>query len=276
VRLASPLTPNWDSPEGWVDALRRHGFRTAFWPLDEHADEATEDAYGRAADAAGIVVAETGAWSNPISPDPRIRAAALELCKRQLALADRIGARCCVTTAGTHGDTTYGPHPDNLSRDTFALIVDTVREIVDAVNPQRTAFTLEPMPWTWPDSPDSYLELLEAVDRPGFAVHLDPVNMINTPAKYYDNAGFLRECFAKLGRTSELSCEGHHARGRADRPPGGGAPGLGQLDFRVLLTELDRLDPDTPILVEHLTQDEEYRAAVAHVREVADSLGLAV
>ena len=52
--------------------------------------------------------------------------------------------------------------------------------------------------------------------------------------------------------------------------------GLGQLDFRVLLTELDRLDPDTPILVEHLTQDEEYRAAVAHVRGVADSLGLAV
>jgi hypothetical protein len=52
--------------------------------------------------------------------------------------------------------------------------------------------------------------------------------------------------------------------------------GLGQLDFRVLLTELDRLDPDRPSWWSTSAQDEEYRAAVAHVRGVADSLGLAV
>ena len=53
-----------------------------------------------------------------------------------------------------------------------------------------------------------------------------------------------------------------------------GRPGRGSLDYRVLLTEVDRLDPDTPLLVEHLPSDEEYRAAVAHVRGVAASLGL--
>ena len=37
-----------------------------------------------------------------------------------------------------------------------------------------------------------------------------------------------------------------------------------------------RLDPDTPILVEHLTEDEEYAAAVAHIRGVAGELGLEV
>ena len=51
-------------------------------------------------------------------------------------------------------------------------------------------------------------------------------------------------------------------------------PGQGALDYRVLLTEMDRLDPDTPILVEHLTTDAEYAAAVAHIRSVADTLGL--
>ena len=74
-----------------------------------------------------------------------------------------------------------------------------MREIVDAVEPRRTFFTLEPMPWTLPDSPDSYLELMSAIDRRQFAVHLDPTNLINSPAKFYDNAGLLRECFAKLG-----------------------------------------------------------------------------
>ena len=37
---------------------------------------------------------------------------------------------------------------------------------------------------------------------------------------------------------------------------------------------MDRLDPDTPILVEHRSDDRAYTAATAHIRNVADSLGL--
>jgi sugar phosphate isomerase/epimerase len=253
------------------------GFRAAYWPLDDDADRETVDAYAAAAAAADVVIAEIGAWSNPISPDEPTRAAALELCKRRLALADRVGARCCVTLAGSRAPTWDGPHPDNLSRDTFALIVDTVREIVDAVEPRRTFFTLEPMPWTLPDSPDSYVELMSAIDRGQFAVHLDPTNLINSPARFYDNAGLLRECFAKLG--PHIKC--CHAK---DITLGAeltvhlaeAIPGRGALDYRVLLTEMDRLDPDTPILVEHLTEEWEYAEAVAHIRSVADELGVKV
>jgi sugar phosphate isomerase/epimerase len=275
VRLGSPLPQTWDSPGGWIAALRDGGFRTAYWPLGDDAGDDEIAAYADAAAAADIVIAEVGAWSNPIGPDDATRAAAVERSKRQLALADRVRARCCVNLAGTRSETWDGPHPDNLGADTFALIVDTVRDIIDAVQPQRTFYSLEPMPWSPPDSPDSYLELLRAVDRPRLAVHLDPVNMINSPAKFYDNAGFLRECFAKLGPYVR-SCHAkdialgdeltvHLAEVR---------PGLGALDFRVLLTEMDRLDPDTPILVEHLTSDAEYAAAVAHIRAVAAELGL--
>ena len=221
------------------------------------------------------MIAEIGAWSNPISPDDATRASAIERCKTRLELADRVGARCCVTLAGSRSETWDGPHPDNLSRETFALIVDTVREIIDAVGPTRTFFTLEPMPWTLPDSPDSYLELLHAIERPRFAVHLDPTNLINSPAKYFDNAGLLRECFAKLGPYIKC-CHAKDVTLGAELPVhlAEARPGLGTLDYRVLLTEMDRLDPDTPILVEHLTTDEEYRAATAHIRSVADSLGV--
>jgi sugar phosphate isomerase/epimerase len=278
VRLASPLPATWDSPDGWVDALRRHGFRAAYWPLADDAGEAEVDAYAEAARAAGIVIAEIGAWhTNPISPDAATRARGLERCRAQLALADRVGARCCVNVAGSRGDAWDAPHPDNLGADTFALIVDTVREILDAVQPARTYYTLEPMPFTLPDSPDSYLALLRAVDRPRFAVHLDPVNFVNSPAKLYDNAALLRECFAKLGPhirsvhakdivlTPQLTVHLDEVR-----------PGLGVLDLEVLLRAVDRLDPDTPLLVEHLGSDADYAAAVAHIRSVAGALGLAV
>jgi sugar phosphate isomerase/epimerase len=278
VRLASPLPWTWDSPDGWIGALRRHGFRAAYWPLPDDAGDAEVDAYAAAAHAAGIVIAEIGAWhANPLSPDAATRARGVERCCAQLALADRVGARCCVNVAGSRGAAWDDPHPDNLSADTFALIVDTTREILDAVQPARTYYTLEPMPFTLPDSPDSYLALLKAIDRPGFAVHLDPVNFVNSPAKLYDNAGLLRECFAKLGP----HIRSVHAKDIVLEPRltvhlDEVRPGLGVLDFRVLLTELDRLDPDTPILVEHLGSDADYAAAVAHVRGVAESLGLAV
>ena len=277
VRLGSPLPQTWDSPAGWIAAVRAGGFRTAHWPL---GDEATADeiaAYARAAAEADIVIAEIGVWNNPLNRDDAARSAAVELCKRRLALADEVDAPCCVNLAGTLADSWDGPHPGNLSPDTFALIVDTVREIIDAVGPRRTSYTLEPMPWSLPDSVDSYLALLEAIDRPRFAVHLDPVNLINSPAKFYDNAGLLRDCFRRLGP----HIRSIHAKDIVLGPEltvhlTEVRPGLGSLDYRVLLTEADRLDPDTPLLVEHLPNDDEYRAAVAHVRGVADALGLTV
>jgi sugar phosphate isomerase/epimerase len=275
VRLGSPLTQTWDSPDGWIAVLRERAFRAAYWPLGDDADADTVRAYADAAAAADIVIAEIGAWSNPISPDEATRTGALELCKQRLELADRVGARCCVNLAGSRGDEWMGPHPENLSRETFALIVDSVREIIDAVEPQRTFYTLEPMPWTLPDSADSYLELMAAIDRERFAVHFDSTNLINSPARFYDHAGLMRECFAKLGphikccHAKDITLANELTVHLAEAIPGRGA-----FDFEVLLTEMDRLDPDTPILVEHLTHDWEYAEAAAHIRSVADSLGL--
>jgi sugar phosphate isomerase/epimerase len=275
VRLASPLPKTFDSPEGWIALLRERGFRTAYWPLESGTPPDTVDAYAAAASEAGISIAEIGAWSNPLSPDDAERAAAREHSKTQLALADRVGACCCVNIAGSHSSVWDGPHPENLSRDTFALIVDSVRDILDAVQPSRTSYTLEPMPWVWPDSPDAYLELLAAIDRPRFAVHLDPINMINTPAKLYDNAGFLRECFDKLGphvravHAKDMTITADLTLHMPER-----RPGLGDIDFHAFITQMQRLDAATPFLVEHLPSDEEYVAAVAHVRAVAGELGV--
>ena len=276
MRLASPLPHTFDSPEGWVELLRERGFRTAYWPLPDDASFDEVDAYALAAESAGISIAEVGAWlANPLSRDDTVRAQGLARCQERLALADRVNARCCVNISGSFSDVWDGPHPDSLSPDTFALIVDSVREIIDAVQPERTYYALEPMPYLLPDSPDSYLALLEAVERDRFAVHLDPVNMINTPAKLYDHAGFLRECFDKLGphvravHAKDMTITNQLTLDMPER-----RPGLGDIDFRVFMTEMQRLDPDTPFLVEHLDSDEDYVAAVAHVRAVADELGV--
>jgi sugar phosphate isomerase/epimerase len=275
MRLGAPIFGPSTDPDAWIAAVQRRGYRAAYCPLKPDADAATIRAYARAAERADIVIAEVGAWSNPLSPDADTRAAAIAKCQASLALADQIGARCCVNIAGSRGAKWDGPHPADLTPETFGLIVQSVREIIDAVKPSRTFYTLETMPWMVPDSADSYLALIAAIDRKQFAVHLDIVNLICSPQRFFDNAGLIRECVAKLGPQIK-SC---HAKdiALADRLTvhlDEVRPGLGGLDYRTLLRELAGRDPDLPLMLEHLPDPEEYDQAAAHVRAVAQEIGV--
>jgi sugar phosphate isomerase/epimerase len=274
MRLGAPVVVERGDPEAWIAALREHGYSTAAWPLDTAEPDDVVQAYCRQANRADVTIAEVGAWCNPLSRDQTTREAAIRRCQERLALADTIGARCCVNIAGSRAEQWDGPDVDNFSDDTFAMIVDVVREIIDAVRPSRTFYALEPMPWIYPDSADSYLALIRAIDRPRFAVHLDPVNVITSPRTYFANGELIREWFTKLGPAIK-SCHakdillGRRLTVHLDEV----RPGLGALDYRTYLRELSRLDPDTPLLLEHLPEHKEYRLAAEHLRSVAAEIG---
>jgi sugar phosphate isomerase/epimerase len=275
MRLGGPIFEPCPDPGTWAQAVRRAGYRAAYCPLAPTAADDTVRAYARAAAAADIVIGEVGAWSNPLSPDAPTRQAALDTCIAGLALAERIGARCCVNIAGSRGTKWDGPCPLDLAPDSFDLIVEMVRAIIDAVKPSRTFYTLETMPWMLPDSAAAYLRLLRAVDRQAFAVHLDPVNLVNAPALAFDTARLLRDCFVSLGPYirschakdillgSELTVHLDEVR-----------PGLGSLDYAVYLHELSRLEPDVTLLIEHLPSAAEFTAAADHIRAVAAKEGI--
>jgi sugar phosphate isomerase/epimerase len=274
LHLGGPVFEKVQDPQGWVAALRKLGYSAAYCPLGASASDADVKAYEEAAKRAGIIIAETGAWSNPISPKAEERKAALEKCRQQLALADRIGARCCVNISGSRGELWDGPSPKNFTQETFDMIVETTRSIIDAVKPTRTFFALETMPWAYPDSPDSYLWLLKAIDRTQFGAHLDPVNLVCSPQRYYGNGQLIRECFEKLGPYIK-SCHAkdillqeklttHLDEVRA---------GTGGLDYATFLKELSRF-PGTPLMLEHLSKAEDYDKAAAHIRGVAKNVGL--
>jgi len=274
LRLGGPTFEKYSDPESWINVLRRLGYSAAYCPVGAGADEDTCRAYARAAKKANIIIAEVGAWSNPISPDKETRKAALEKCRRQLALADRIGANCCVNISGSRAVKWDGPSADNFTQETFEMIVETTRGIIDDVKPTRTYFALETMPWAYPDSADSYLRLLKAIDRKRFAVHLDPVNIICSPQRYYSTGKIIRECFAKLGPHIK-SC---HAKDiilseKLTTHLDETRPGLGGLDYATFLKELSKAN-DIPLMLEHLKGAEEYRKAAEHIRSVAKANGL--
>lgn len=278
MRLGGPV---FDAPPGdaeaWARAHRAEGYGAAFLPIDRTAPPDLVRAFRDAAARAGIVIAEVGAWSNPMSPDPQARAEAIAHCQGQLALAEEAGARCCVNISGSFDAAQWdGPHPANLAPESFDAVVETTRAIIDAVRPRRTAYALETMPWMVPDSVDCYKRLLRAVDRPGFAVHFDPVNLVSSPRAFFANGAMIDDAFDRLGPWIR-SCHGKDIvlRGQLTTHLDECRPGLGALDYRRFLRRLAELDPDTPLMLEHLPDAAEYRAAADHLRAEAAACGLA-
>jgi sugar phosphate isomerase/epimerase len=223
-----------------------------------------------------VVIAEVGAWKNLLDPDPVKRRENLDYVTQRCALADAIGARCCVDIAGSYNPSTwYGPDPKNLSREFFDATVENCRHILDAVKPTRTRFTVEMMGWNLPDGPDAYLELIDAVDRKAFAVHLDVCNGINCPQRFYNNADFIRECFRKLGPFI-ISCHAKDLRWDVEMNVHFEevVPGRGQLDYSTYLGELAKLGREVPLMLEHLRTAEEYDEGRLYIRNVGDRVGL--
>ena len=275
MRLGGPLFGKPETPDQWVEAVRAHGYRATFSPVGRDAPADLIEAYMAVARENDILIAETGAWSNPLSSDSAERSAALETCKKGLALAEAIGAGCCVNISGSRGEKWDGPCAEDLTEETFDMIVESVREIIDDVRPTRTFYTLETMPWMYPDSVDSYLALLSAIDRPSFAVHFDPVNLICSPQRYFNNTGIIMDFVARLGAHIKSS----HAKDillgdRLTVHLDEVRPGYGQLDYRTYLRALSDLPQDVPVMLEHLSAAEEYTAAADHIREVAASEGI--
>lgn len=277
MRLGGPVFIDPITPESWIRALNQNGYRAAYCPVQAGASREEIQAYAKAARDADIIIAEVGAWSNIIDPDPAARRQAIEYNKQQLALADEIGARCCVDFCGTRGNNVMGPDPMDMTPETFEMIVASVRDIIDAVKPRRAYYTIEPMPWAYPDSPDSYNDLIQAIDRPRLGVHLDLVNMINTPRLYFQNTAFIHECFTKLGSKiisahvkDTLLSNTFTVHLKEVRP------GLGFLDYRTFFREMARLPVDTPMLLEHLPLEEDYLMAARYLREVGKELDIAL
>jgi sugar phosphate isomerase/epimerase len=225
--------------------------------------------------AVNVTIAEVGIWRNLITPDNDVRKANLEFAAEKLAVADAVGARCAVSYIGSYqAGSDYAPARENLGREAFDACVETVRTLLDMVKPKRAKFALEMMQYSLPDSVDCYRDLIKAIDRPGFAAHLDPVNLIMTPRQYWESGALLRECFEKLGPWI-VSCHAkdivlhHQAALHLDEI----IPGKGELDYRTYLVELDRLGGGVPLMLEHLT-DADYAIARDHIFAVGDEVGV--
>ena len=264
--LGGPILKPYANPEEWLALVKEMKYTAVYFPVDSSADDAVIEAYAQTAQENGLVIAEIGVWRNVLSPNPDERKTAMDYAKKQLALADRVGAKCCVNISGSRGQPWDGPHPANFTRETFDLIVQSVCEIIDAVQPARSCYSLEPMPWMYPHTADVYAELIQAIDRKAFGVHFDPVNIITNPFDCYRTGEIIQEWFDKLG-PNIVSCHGKDVtlESRLTVHINETRPGKGILDYRSYIDCLKK-HPHVPLMTEHMNNHEDVVLADAYIR----------
>ncbi len=267
MKLGIAMTLPHISPEQWAEKHKNAGLSAVVFPCNHKAETAEIDAYVKASKDYDLTIAEVGAWSNPMDLDPEARSRNFDYCRHQLELAEYVGACCCVNIAGAKGPVWDGGYPDNYTEETYWEIVDCVQRLIDSVKPQKTCYTLEPMPWMHPDSPEDYLQMVRDIQRDAFGVHLDMVNMISSPQKYLFNQKFTNDAIAMLGpdikscHIKDMVLESSLTVSLKEVPCGEGG-----FDLKNYMDQLDKLDSDLPVIIEHLNQEEAYYQAIRYLQ----------
>ena len=252
-------------------AHRDRGLSAAYCPkvaVDDHERiRDIRDAFA----GEGILLAEVGGWRNMLHPDAAEARRERQRMAEYVALADEVGALCAITCIGSPGGPGQGSHDAfNFTPDAFDAAVENARWLIDTVKPKRTRFVYEIYPFSVADSPANIRRLLDAVDRPQFAAHMDLVNLVNCPRLYYENAALARESVRLFGdrivsahakdlaMQEEVSVIMHEVR-----------PGLGNIDYGAYLRVLHELPQVVPLMLEHLSTQHEYDLGAEHIRGVA-------
>ncbi len=273
LRLGGPIFIKSDDPTELAHTHRQLGYNAAYVPQVHLAETEKIRAIEKAFAAENVVIAEVGAWKNMLEADTSRRKENLSYVIERLALAEAVGARNCVNIAGSFNPKQWdGPDARNLSKEFFDATVENCRKVLDAVKPRRTKFTIEMMGWSLPDSADAYLKLYKAVARPGFGVHVDICNIINSPDRFYRNAEIINEVFRKLGQWI-CSCHAKDLQGKNVHFIET-VPGRGGIDYRAYLANVAALPSEAPLMLEHLNTPAEYEEGKQHIMKLAREMNI--
>lgn len=269
MRLGVSTSFTHENGKEWAQKHKALGLGSVVFPLDYTASNEKIEEYVLAAKEADLVIAEVGVWKNVIAKDPKEREEAINYAIGQLALADRIGARCCVNIVGAAAGSRWdGGVKENYSEATWKRIVSSIQQIVDAVKPKKTKYTIEPMPWMVPSSPEEYIRLLKDIDRKEVGVHLDLVNMIHCPERFFFQEAFMEKCFSLLG---EKICSCHLKDIRLKEEYTFQleevACGEGSLNVERYVKLAHSQDNEMPMIIEHLQNDQQYIEVLKYVQQ---------
>lgn len=279
MRLGGYVYDYMPNARGYVEKLKEKNYKAAYCPdylvSSNQTKEITE--LREELRKNDIILAEVGAWCNPLSPDASEAKKAKEYVIDRLRLADQLEAGCCVNIIGSAStENWYAPAAENFTSEFRKRAVEVYQEIIDSVKPVNTKMAFEVMPFGFLDCIEEYVDFLKQMNRKEAAVHLDLINLIHDPRTLYEHKNIFAEAVKSLGD----KCVSAHLKDIViDKDPFNTNMievliGTGEVDIQYMAECLNTISADLPVMLEHLPDEQTYDTATRNFTKIAKEAGV--
>jgi sugar phosphate isomerase/epimerase len=250
-----------DTPEAVADAIAAAGFAMAHWnfaaigrpTLAEGVDRETFARVRASFDRLGIAIPSVSVTYNVVHPDRDLRRRQTRSAVELIARVRSLGADVATLCSGTREPADmWRAHPENAEPASWSDLRDTLDVLLDAADRAGIRLGLEPEPGNVVRDALAAARLLAELgaDAP-IGIIFDPANLL-TPATIADQAALLTEGIGLLGHR----VIGVHAK---DVPRSGpGPPGQRELDYHLVFGLLARLPP-VPLIAQDVDESDAAR-----------------
>jgi sugar phosphate isomerase/epimerase len=267
-------------PAMLVQKHKEKGFTAAYVPKIDVKDTALIKETRMVFEKNGIMLSEAGYWNNIMDTDGESRKHHREQQIESLYLAEELGAVCSVNIWGSycHGHGKSKHVSLNFSDEAFESAVEMARYFLDTVKPKTAYFCYEIFPFDITDTAENIEQLVRAVDRKQFGVHLDLVNLINCPRAYFSSGDIIKDCIRRFGDRI-VSC---HAKDIKMKEPSISVileeviMGSGNINLKEFMRQIEGLARPIPFMMEHLDTEEQYDIVAKKIRETGAELGISL
>ena len=216
--------------------------------LDDPAAQEIRDSFSRT----GVRIWGVSGTFNAAHPDPTVRAAGVRACQALIRRAPALGSNAVTLCTGTRDvENMWRSHPDNTTAEAWADLVEVLGALIPVAEAAGVKLGIEPESGNVVrDAAAAHRLLTETF--PGttaLSVVLDPANLLSMPT-LDDQERILGEAFEL--RSDRVGCL--HAKDVVRS--GYSAPGVGGLDYDLVMCLHGRLPHDVPIIAQDLTADD--------------------
>ncbi len=211
---------------------------------------------------------------NIIAPDP-----AADRWQRHIIdsihAAEQAGCELVLTHAGSMYPNRNWAHPQNWSREAWLRTVNALKRICKDTAGSKVDIAIEAVNTESVNNPWAHKRLREDVGDPRITVGLDITNMVH-PGVAFRMTELINTTFDLLGDQIRYV----HAKDFVWNTmlPGinWAMNGTGNMDYEMFLVRLSRLKTNPYVLVEFLTENQEYAQAQRNIRAIADKVGVKI
>lgn len=217
---------------------------------------------------AGKDVALIGAYFNPVHPNREKALHGVRMFAEYLSLASSLGASVVGSETGSYMGDPWGFHPDNSRAEARKTVADTFRFLADVAGQYGAFVGIEGAYNHVCSTPDVLNEVIRCIGRDNIKVIFDLYNYLS--ASNYESAyDILKRGHELFGSDILL----YHVKDYkiVDGKPSQCGVGRGVLDFRRILTEIHRYNPDAVLVLEGTVGDD-IPYAVEHLRSIINEI----